>query len=277
MSPHFELIAKGISGAEGPVLDRQGRLLCVEPPTGKILQIQPDGQLREHANTGGIPAGLQIDAADEIWVADMKLGILRVDRAGRVHDEVRQFEGQPIRGCNDLSFDSLGNLYFTAPAGSNDQARIGEVYCRLCSGEVKRVDGGFAFSNGIAVAQGDRKLLVAETFTKTIWQYDLAAPGKACNKRVFATLSGEHRGGPDGIDLDVAGNLLAANWGGSMIEAFDPAGRLIEQIRTEFAQPSNLHFGGADGRTLFVTEHTNNAIWKTTWLHAGLLALSRSP
>jgi gluconolactonase len=272
---NFDLVAKGISGAEGPVLDRRGRLFCVEPPSGKVLHIASDGSIREHANSGGIPAGLAIDAHDEIWIADMKLGILRIDASGAVHDVVRQFDGKPIRGCNDLSFDSRGNLYFTAPAGSNDQARVGEVYCRLASGEVMRIDEGFAFSNGIAVSGDDRTLFVAETFTKTIWTYDLQSPGAARNKRIFAKLSGDHRGGPDGIDLDIEGNLLAANWGGSMLEAFGRDGKLLEQIHTPFAQPSNLHFGGDDGRTLWVTEHTNNAVWKTTWRNAGLLALTR--
>jgi gluconolactonase len=275
MNASFELVAKGIAGAEGPVLDRRGRLFCVEPPTGKVLEIRDDGTLREHANTGGVPAGLQTDSCDDIWVADMKRGILRIDRDGRVHDVVRDFDDRPIRGCNDLSFDSHGNLYFTAPAGSGDQARVGEVFCRLLGGEVIRIDAGFAFCNGIAVAAGDAMLIVAETFTKMLWAYDLLSPGHAHNKRPFAKLRGDHRGGPDGIDFDCEGNLLAANWGGSMIEVFDRNGEPLEQMRTPFDQPSNLHFGGADGRTLWVTEHTNNAVWKTTWRYRGLLTIAR--
>ena len=273
MSDSFEKIADGINGAEGPVLDRAGRLFCVEPPSGKVLEVRPDRTLREHANTRGIPAGLATGPGDEIFVADMKLGILRLGTGGGVHDVVRDFDGRPIRGCNDLSFDSLGNLYFTAPAGSNDQDPIGEVFCRLLDGQVIRVDEGYAFCNGIAVAADDRTLIVAETFTKRLWAFDLVRPGDARNKRLFATLSGDHRGGPDGVDFDQQGNLLAANWGGGAIEVFDPAGRALEKIVTPFSQPSNLHFGGGDGRTLYVTEHSNNAIWRTTWRYPGMLAM----
>jgi gluconolactonase len=267
-------VATGINGAEGPVFDREGRLFCVEPPTGKVLEIREHGVLREHVNTRGIPAGLQLDRDDDtIWVADMKLGILKVWPDGHVEDVVRTFEGKPIRGCNDLSFDSRGNLYFTAPAGSNDQALVGEVFCRLVSGEVICIDQGYAFPNGVAVSAGDTMLVVAETFTKRLWAFDLAAPGQVRESRVFATLSGDHRGGPDGIDFDEQGNLLAANWGGGAVEVFDPSGQPIDKILTPFAQPSNIHFGGDDGRTLIITEHTNNAVWKTTWRHRGLLAL----
>ena len=271
----MERIASGISGAEGPVFDRDGRLFCVEPPTGKVLEILADGALRELANTGGIPAGLQLHADGSIWIADMKLGILQVHADGRVVHIVREFDAKPIRGCNDLCFDSRGNLYFTAPAGSNDQHPTGEVYRRSADGVIERIESGYAFCNGIAVSADDQMLIVAETFTKRLWAYDLDDRGRSSNKRVFAMLPGEHRGGPDGIDFDERGNLLAANWGGGAIEVFDPTGRQIDRIVTPFAQPSNLHFGGESGRTLIITEHTNNAVWRTTWEHAGLLAQPR--
>jgi gluconolactonase len=135
---------------------------------------------------------------------------------------------------------------------------------------VRRVDEGFAFCNGIAIAPDGKTIVVAETFTKKLWAYathDLT-------KRAFATLGGDHRGGPDGIDFDIDGNLLATNWGGGAIEVFDNSGKLIEKIITPFAAPSNLHFGGEDGCELWITEHTNNAIWKTRWRRPGLLAVT---
>lgn len=272
----FERVADGIPGAEGPVFDRAGRLFVVEPFAGKILQILVDGSKREHANTGGIPAGLAVDARDHLWVADMKLGILRVSPDGAVEHVAAHVEHQPIRGCNDLVLDAHENIYCTAPAGSNEQTRIGELYCRLASSrKTLRLDDGFAFCNGIALGADGSTLVVAETLTKTLWAYDVDSPGQVSNKRRFATLPGDHPGGPDGIDFDVAGHLLVTNWGGGAIEVFDPRGKLIERIMTPFEKPSNLHFGGPDGCDLYVTEHTTDAVWKTRWHHPGLLALHR--
>jgi gluconolactonase len=276
MERDFTLIAEGIAGAEGPVFDRAGRLFVVEPNRGSVLQILDDGKTREHANTGGIPAGLAVDAQDHLWVADMRLGLLRISPDGDVEHVLREFEGKPMRGCNDLTLDAEGNIYCTAPAGSNAQNAVGEVYCRLASAEVIRLDQGFAFCNGIALSADGKVLIVAETFTKTLWAYDLAAPGHIASRRRWATLRGDHAGGPDGIDFDVEGSLLATNWGGGTIEVFDRAGERTDVIPLPFAQPSNLHFGGADGRDLYVTEHTNNAVWKTRWRHAGLLALRKA-
>lgn len=270
MTLEFEKVADGIAGSEGPVFDRRGHFYCVAPDRGQVLRLTPDGKLAELANTGGIPAGLQADARDRLWLSDMKLGILRIDASGGVADVVRDFDGAPIRGCNDLSFDSRGNLYFTAPAGSNLEKRVGETFCRTRDGRVVRLDQGFAFCNGIAVSGDDGLLIVAETWTKRLFAYDLRSPGVVENRRVFATLTGEHVGGPDGIDFDADGNLLVTNWGGSCIEVFDPRGARLEVIRTPFEKPSNLHLGGTDGRELWVTEHTHMGVWRARWRADGL-------
>ena len=276
MSAAFERVADGIPGAEGPVFDRAGRFFCVEPFAGKILEILEGGAKRAHANTGGVPAGLAVDARNHLWVADMTLGILRVAPDGAVEHVVSRIDGEPIRGCNDLVLDAEENVYCTAPAGSGAENPVGELYCRLASSRnIVRLDQGFAFCNGIALTADGSMLIVAETMTKTLWAYDVGAPGQVSNKRRWATLPGEHHGGPDGIDFDVAGNLLATNFGGGAIDVFDPAGRLIERVLTPFAKPSNLHFGGRDGCDLYVTEHTNDAVWRTRWRRPGLLALHK--
>ncbi|MCC6679450.1 MAG: SMP-30/gluconolactonase/LRE family protein [Phycisphaeraceae bacterium] len=269
----FVCIAQDIDGAEGPALDPQGQLFCVEPPKGSILRIVDD-QKHEYANTGGVSAGLMFDCDGALWVADMKRGILRVDGERTVTTVVDQYDHQPIRGCNDLVFDRRGVLFWTSPAGSGPDKPVGEVFFRRPDGSVQRFDQGFAFCNGIAVSPDDRTLIVAETFTKRLYAYDLTADGTPCSPRhVFATLSGDHRGGPDGIDFDLDGNLLATNWGGSCIEVFNANGRLDTRIDLPFAKPSNIHFGGTDGKDLYITEHSNHALWRTRWRVQGLLAI----
>ena len=271
MEAVVELVASEILGSEGPLVTKDGRIFVVEPRSGLILEIDDKGNKTLLANTGGIPAGLQLHKDGSIWVADMKLGILRVTMDGVVSTEVGTFEGQPIRGCNDCSFDSQGNLYFTAPAGSSAQDPIGEVYCRLVNSEVLKLGDGFAFCNGLAVSGDDKLLIVAETFTKQLHGYRLSAPGRVSEKFIFATLPGDHRGGPDGIDFDEQGRLIATNLGAGHLEVFSADGTLESRFPLPFTHPSNVHFGGPDSRTLLITEHTNNAVWKTQWPCAGQL------
>lgn len=259
--PAPALLAGGIPGAEGPCTTPQGTVYLVAPAAGEV-RILENGTTRVVASTGGIPAGLQLDRDASLVVADMAKGILRVTPDGRVSDVVRQMEGAPIRGCNDVSFDSMGNLYFTAPAGSSAANPCGELFCRQRDGTVSRLDGGFAFCNGLAVSADDRILIVAETHTKKLWAYDLPAPGMVEGKRVFATLEGDHRGGPDGIDFDADGCLIATNYGGARLEVFDPAGRRIRRIHLPFQKPSNVHFRGPESTILLVTEHDNESLWE---------------
>ncbi len=115
--------------------------------------------------------------------------------------QVEAFQGRPIRGCNDCAFDSEGNLYFTAPAGSSRQNPVGEVYCCLASGEVRCLDTGYAFSNGLAVSVDDRLLIVAETFSKKLFMDTaLGKPGEVEEKFLSRQTPGEHDGGrTDGL------------------------------------------------------------------------------
>lgn len=241
------------------------------PHSGSILEILRGGEKKTLVQYDGIPAGLQLHCDGSIWVADMKLGILHVTLDGRRTHVVGTFEGQPLRGCNDCSFDSEGNLYFTAPAGSSRQHRVGEVYCLLASGEVRRLDSGYAFSNGLAVSASDRLLIVAETFTRKLFGYRLAAPGVVSEKFLFATLPGDRPGGPDGIDFDEKGRLIVTNFGEGTLDVFSPDGVLETRLVLPFAHPSNIHFAGQGSRTLLVTEHSHHGLWKIAWDCGGQL------
>lgn len=261
----FECLAVGISGSEGPLATRDGRILVVEPSSGSLIEIKAAGQKEIVAQTGGVPAGLQLHRDGSIWIADMRLGILRLGTDGVMERIVQTYNGQPIRGCNDCAFDSQGNLYFTAPSGSSRDNHCGELFCRLLSGEVLLIDDGFAFCNGLAVSADDRYLIVAETFTKRLYRYTLEAPGRAAPASLFATVPGDHRGGPDGIDFDSQGDLIVTNLGGAHLEVFYPDGSTRERIPLPFAKPSNVHFRGPDDCTLLITEHSNHSLWQTPW------------
>ena len=160
------------------------------------------------------------------------------------------------------------------------------------------VSTGYWFPNGIAVkhsADGKPELIiVAETKSKTLWGFDIAADGSLQNKRVWATvpgekqngqpvknvlkhylyrfsyLTGDHEGGPDGMDFDIDNNLLVANWGSSHIEVFAPeGGHPIERIKCPFERPSNIHFK-PNSSEVFVTEHDNHAVWRFDWKRKGM-------
>jgi len=261
----WQCLVRGVAGAEGPLTTLDGNVAMVSPGEGKILCWNADEGLSEFAQTGGLPAGLQLHPDGSIWVADMRRGILRVEPNGRVGVVVGEFEGAPIRGCNDLAFDSLGNLYFTAPAGSSAApgGAVGEVFCRLVTGEVRRMANGLAFPNGLAVAPGDGLVIFAETFTHRLFALHLNAPGDAPSARIWATLPhGENeKAGGDGMDFDEQGHLVATNYSRGTLEIYDPQGQHMRTIALPFKKCSNVHFFPPPDTRLLVTEHENDALW----------------
>jgi gluconolactonase len=263
---HLDKVIEDIKGAEGPVWTPWGAWYAVCPGAGQILRIDPERGTKDvHASTGGKPAGLQADANHNLWVADMKRGVLLVDQAGGIHEPFPSL----TRGCNDLVFDPMKRLFVTAPAGSGPERPDGEVFCCSPHGRVAQIDQELAFPNGIAVDPEGQRLFVAETFTKRIWCYELFERGAVGPRQLFATLTGDHHGGPDGIDFDESGHLVTTNWGGGQLEVFDPGGQLVHVVPLPFSKPSNLHFGGEDFCDLLITEHSSHAVWKTRWPRPG--------
>jgi gluconolactonase len=270
---NLRCLARGIAGAEGPLVTRDGVIYLVAPSDGIVVRIAPGGEGEVFANTGGCPAGLQLDRDGNLWVADMVRGILRVAPDGTLFEEVTTFDGSPMRGCNDLIFDRSGNLYFTAPAGSNGKpgGATGEIFFRSHEGDVVRIDGGFAFPNGIAINTTASFLVFAETFTHKLIAYDLTAPGQVRNRREWAMLprqEGEMTGG-DGMDFDADGNLVATNYSAGTLEVFSPSAEHLRTITFPFKKCSNVHFYNGDSHRLLVTEHENHALWDFDYGCAG--------
>ena len=75
--------------------------------------------------------------------------------------------------------------------------------------------------------------------------------------------------GPDGMDFDEHNNLIVAHHNFEHLEVFRPkGGSPFLRVKCPFIKPSNVHFKpGAN--TVYITEHTNNALWMFEWRHKG--------
>jgi len=63
----------------------------------------------------------------------------------------------------------------------------------------------------------------------------------------------ERDGYPDGMSMDVDGNLWIAHWGARYVACHRPDGEVIARVMVPASKASSCCFGGADMRTLFVT------------------------
>ena len=102
--------------------------------------------------------------------------------------------------------------------------------------------------NGIVGTEDDRVLYLASTETRMIYRYDINIDGSLSSRSEFADQ------GSGGMTLDEQGNVYLTWVGGISIR--NPAGEQIEFIKTA-QMPSNVGFGGVDGRTLYMTARTS--------------------
>ena len=52
---------------------------------------------------------------------------------------------------------------------------------------------------------------------------------------------------------DAAGNLYVTRWGSGLVVKISPEGKLLETIKLQGMKPTNIAFGGKDGKTAYVT------------------------
>lgn len=94
-----------------------------------------------------------------------------------------------------------------------------------------------------------------------MWAFDIATDGSLSEARSFVT----NVDGSDGMAVDTAGNVFVTTATG--IEVFAPDGSSWGAIPVP-RTPANCAFGGADGRTLYIT--AREGLYRVTLAHPGL-------
>lgn len=236
-------------GVEGPAVDRGGNVYAVNAVRqGTIGRVTPAGEVAVFVDlpAGSIGNGLRFGPDGDLFVADYTgHNILRIDRstgAVRVHAHEPAMH-QP----NDLAIAPDGRLYASDP---NWAGATGNLWRIDPDGTVTRLAAGLGTTNGIEVSPDGRTLYVNESVQRTVWAYPLRADGTLGDRRLLLRFPDF---GLDGMRADVDGNLYITRHGKGTVVKVSPAGAILEEIRLQGANPTNLAFGGPDGRTVYVT------------------------
>ncbi|HSI40729.1 MAG TPA: SMP-30/gluconolactonase/LRE family protein [Xanthobacteraceae bacterium] len=256
---------------EGPSFDRQGNLYCVDIPFGRIFKISPSGDWSVFADYDGEPNGLKIHRDGRIFVADNKLGLLCFDpETAHYIVLVDRPLHERFRGLNDLVFASNGDIYFTDIGQSDLRNPNGRVFRLRATGELDLLLDCIAGPNGLVLNREEDTLYVAATRWNQIVSVPLRRNHAGLGKvGVFIQLSGSPVG-PDGMAMDVEGNLVIVHAGFGTVWLFSPMGEPLLRIKsTAGRRTTNVAFGGADGKTLFITEAEHGVILRVPMPHAG--------
>lgn len=271
-----ERIATGFQFTEGPVWHPDGYLLFSDIPANRIYRWTPGGKLEVFREPSGNSNGLTFDRRGRLIVCEH--GNRRVSRTepdGTVIPLATHYRGKRLNSPNDVVVKSDGSIYFTDPPyGVQPEQReldFQGVYRLAPDGTLTLLVDDFDRPNGLAFSPDEKILYLDDTARRHVRAFEVRPDGTLANGRVWAELHSESRGGPDGMTVDLKGNLYVTGPGGTWV--FDPTGRHLGTIVTP-EQPANCAFGGPDQRTLFITARTS--VYRVRIKVPGLLPTAKS-
>ena len=248
-------------GIEGPACDREGNIFAVnfgrEQSIGKI---SPSGHGKVWMVLPGKGGGNGIVFAPNgtMFVADPTEHTIWRIAAGSESPEV--FVHEPtMNQPNDLAIAPDGSLYASDPDWKNS---TGNLWHLSSQGIAKKLQSNMGTTNGIEVSPDGKWLFVNETVQRNIWRYPIHSMGAVGKLERFHQFT-DH--GMDGMRCDVEGNLYVTRYGKGTVAILNPKGEVIREIDVLGSEPSNLCFGGPDGKTVYVTEveHTRIVQFRT--------------
>lgn len=249
---------------EGPAFDRAGNFYCTDLNHGRIFRITPGRRWEVFAEYDGGPNGLKIHRDGRIFVACRKYGVIAFDPVTARRTVIADRErGRPFNALNDLCFADNGDLYFTDPGASSLGNPVGRVLRLTPAGEVSVIAEGLPYTNGLVLSPRQDMLFVAITRSLQVIRISLLPDGAGRRHYAsgcFVQMSGG-LAGPDGMAVDERGSIAVAHAGFGAVWLFNRLGEPMARINSpDGIRTTNVAYGGADGRDLFITESEDGAI-----------------
>jgi sugar lactone lactonase YvrE len=253
------------AGIEGPACDAAGNVYAVNyarqgtigrvTPAGKgeVWVALPGGTLFGVVDGTSVGNGIVFDRKGMMYVADyVGHNVLRIDPKTKAVSvfahEARM--SQP----NDLAIAPDGTLYASDPDWGKSTGRVWRIDTK---GKVTLAADKMGTANGIEVSPDGKTLYVNESVQRNVWAFTIGADGALSNKRLLKKFP-DH--GFDGMRCDADGNLYISRYGKGTVAVLSPAGKVLREVDVLGPSPSNLCFGGPDGRTVYVTEVTKRRL-----------------
>jgi gluconolactonase len=254
-------VATGFGFTEGPAWDGKSLLYFTDIPNARIHTVDTNGKVNLFVDQSGPCNGLMFNGEGELVACNMGGQLVAWNVANKKKRVLAgEFDGQRFNAPNDLVIDAAGGVYFTDPMFRAPQPlpqSAQGVYYRSADGKVSRVVNEAPAPNGVLLSRDEKTLYVLPSMSAEMRAYPVEAPGQLGEMKVFCKVKnppGRDNGGCDGATIDEHGNLYLTTALG--VQVFSPSGEALGVIEVP-EQPSNCTFGGADGKTLYVTARTS--------------------
>lgn len=254
----FETVVSGVY-LEGLCADATS-VWVADPIKGGTRRCHEDGRieawLAEKLWVGGLLRG-----PDETVLISGEGGIAWLDGAtGATGTLIDTVNGVPLPGVNEMVANLEGAIYF----GGNDIAAIADgrptapvsIYRMDPDGTVSELVGDLRFSNGIGLSPDGKELYVNETFVGPL-AFDVLPDGGLGNARRLMD-----KYDCDGLSVDAEGTIWITGFQTAAIVRMRPDGTLLDPLPLPGGGATNVRFGGADRRTMYITSVAEGAAMK---------------
>ena len=244
----IEQLAGGFAFTEGPARDAMGNMYFTDIPNGRIHKWSLDGKLSTFRENSGGANGLFFDRSGNLLACEGgNRRVTSIAPDGKVSVLADSYAGKKLNSPNDLWIDPKGGVYFSDPRyGSQEgleQDGFHVYYLTPDRKPLRRLIDDLVKPNGVVGTTDGKLLYVADAGDGKTYGYRIREDGSLADRKLIAPV------GSDGMTLDEQGNLYLAR---NSVHVYSPDGKKLAEIEVPEA-PSNVCFGGADRRTLFVT------------------------
>ncbi len=260
-------------GVEGPAVDKNGVLYAVnfaEEGTIGLVRSRNEVELFIQLAEKAVGNGIRFDQQGNMYIADYvnhnilfvdtnSLGTLSVEQRTTAVYAHSSLMNQP----NDLAIMDNGILFASDPNWAKNSGQLWRVNKNR---DLVLLEKNMGTTNGIEVSPDNKTLYVNESVQRNIWRYEINEQGQTSNKSLLIHFIDY---GLDGMRTDKAGNLFVARYGKGVVAIISPQGKLIREVNLKGKYPTNVAFGGKDGKQVFVTMQKRGAIEVFTSEFAG--------
>jgi signal peptidase len=199
-------------------------------------------------------AGIRFGSDGRMYVADFNNHNVFVIEPGQSTPKI--YVTAAFKQPNDLAIARDGTLYASDPNFSAGSGRIWRI-ARGADGKVRAeiMDGVKpGVTNGLDLSPDDKTLYVGTSNSRQVWAYRIDGLKLADARKVADFGAPPPKFDLDGLRTDVDGRIYVTQNGAGMVIVLKPDGTVEHRVKTVGKAPSNVTFGGPDGKTVFVTQ-----------------------
>ena len=217
----------------------KGRVFCYEPANGQSTQVY------EGETVGGLT--VQADGALLLFMAR---GAVRSWRDGRLSTLIDHIPEEKETRFNDVIADPVGRVFCgTMPT----KDRLGRLYRLDPDLSFTKLLEGIGCANGMGFTPDGKQMYFTDSRVRTVYLFDYDSRSGAISNQRILVRQPESASVPDGLTVDRFGYIWSAQWGGSCVIRYSPAGEEERRIPLPAIKITSLTFGGPDYTDMYLT------------------------